>query len=65
MMKERRLDRNNVLRPTAGDPWDVKQYHWNTGAKENLHFNPVGVKISFQLVLCRVAAVKRLPEHQP
>ena len=34
MMKQRwGLDRN-VLQPTPGDPWSVKQ-HWNTGAKQN------------------------------
>ena len=25
---------------TLGDPWAVKQYHWNTGANENHHLNP-------------------------
>ena len=42
MMKQRYgLDRNNVLRLTPEDPWGVKQYHWNAGAKENSR-NPVG-----------------------
>ena len=36
------LDRNNVLRPTPGDPWGVEQHHWNTGAKENQQLIPVG-----------------------
>ena len=36
------LDRNNVLQPTPGDPWDVEQHHWNTGAKENQQLNPGG-----------------------
>ena len=31
MMKQRLgLDRN-VLRPPPGDPWGVKQHHWNIG----------------------------------
>ena len=43
MMKQRRgLDRNNVLRPTPGDPWGVEQHHWNAGAKENQRLNPGG-----------------------
>ena len=29
-MKQRwGLDRNNVLRPTPGDPWGVEQHHWS------------------------------------
>ena len=24
---------------TLGDPWVVKQHHWNTGAKENHQLN--------------------------
>ena len=36
------LDRNNVLRPTPGDPWGVEQHHWNTRAKENQELNPGG-----------------------
>ena len=40
-MKQRReLDRNNVLRPTPGDPWCIDQHHWNTGAKENQKLIP-------------------------
>ena len=43
MMKQRLgLDRNNVLRPTPGDPLGVEQDHWNTGAKENQQLIPVG-----------------------
>ena len=42
MMKQRwGLERNNLLRPTPGDPLDVEQHHWNTGAKENQQLNPV------------------------
>ena len=42
MMKQRwGLDRN-VLRLTPGDPWDVEQHHWNTGAEENQQLNPGG-----------------------
>ena len=41
MMKQRwGLDRNNVLRPTPGDPLGVEQHQWNTGAKEILQLNP-------------------------
>ena len=40
MMKQKlRLDRNNVLRPTPGDPWDIKQHHWNTVAKKKTKKN--------------------------
>ena len=43
MMKQRRgLDRDNVLRPTSGDPLGIEQHHWNTGAKENQKLNPGG-----------------------
>ena len=43
MMKQRWwLDRNNVLRPTPGDPWGVEQHHLNTGAKENKQLNTGG-----------------------
>ena len=43
MMKQRwGLNRNNVLRPTSGDPWGVEQHHWNTGAKESQELNPDG-----------------------
>ena len=43
MMKQRwGLDRNNVLRPTPGDPRGVEQHHWKTGAKENQQLNPGG-----------------------
>ena len=43
MMKQKSgLNRNNVLRPTPGDPWGVEQHHWNTGAKENQQLNPGG-----------------------
>ena len=31
-----------MLRLTPGDPWGVKQHHWNTGAKENQQLNPGG-----------------------
>ena len=31
-----------MLRPTPGDPRDVEQYHWNTGAKEIQQLNPGG-----------------------
>ena len=42
-MKQRRgLDRDNVARPTPGDPWGIEQHHWNTGAKENQKLNPGG-----------------------
>ena len=42
-MKQRSgLDRNNVLRPTPGDPWSVEQHHWKPGAKENQQLNPGG-----------------------
>ena len=34
--------RTHVLRPTPGDPWDVEQHHWNTGAEENQQLNPGG-----------------------
>ena len=27
---------------TLGDPWDVKQHHWNTAAKENHQLNRGG-----------------------
>ena len=48
-MMERRwgLDRNNVLRPTPGDPWDVEQHHRNTGAKQNQELKPGGSKTAF------------------
>ena len=43
MMKQRcGLDRNNVLRPTPGDPWGVKHHHWDTGANENQQLNSGG-----------------------
>ena len=43
MIKQRwGLDRNNVLRPTPGDPLGVEQHHWNTGAKETQQLNPGG-----------------------
>ena len=32
MRKRGGLDRNNVLRPTPGDPWGVEQHNWNTEA---------------------------------
>ena len=42
-MKQRwGLDRNNILRPTPGDPWGDEQHHWNTGANENQQLNPGG-----------------------
>ena len=42
MMKQKwGLDRN-VLRPTPGDPRGAEQQHWNTGAKENNRWTPVG-----------------------
>ena len=45
MMKQRwGLDRNNVLRPTPGDPWGVEHHHWNTGAKQNQQLNPQWAK---------------------
>ena len=45
MMKQRRgLDRDNVVRPTPGDPWGIEQHHWNTGAGENQKLNPGGPK---------------------
>ena len=45
-MKQRLgLDRNNVLRPTPGDPWGVEQHHWNIGAKGNQQLNPDGPRI--------------------
>ena len=31
-----------MLRPTPGDPWEVEQNHWNTGAEENQQLNPGG-----------------------
>ena len=45
MMKQRwGLDRN-VLRTISGDPWDVKQHHWNTGGKENQQLNPANLNL--------------------
>ena len=32
----------NVLRPTPGDPRGAEQHRWNTGAKENQQWTPVG-----------------------
>ena len=37
------LDRNNLLRPKAGDPWGVEQHHSDTEAKENQQLNPGGL----------------------
>ena len=31
-----------LVGPTPGDPWDVEQHRWNTGAKENQRSNPGG-----------------------
>ena len=42
MKQKRGLDRNNVLRPTPGNPLGVEQHHWKTGAKENQQLNPGG-----------------------
>ena len=38
-----------MLRLTPGDPWDVEQHHWNTGAKENQQLNPGGPTIKYHM----------------
>ena len=38
-----------MLRPTPGDPWGIKQHHWNTEAKENQQLNPKVAKNGFVL----------------
>ena len=30
------------LGPTSGDPWGVKEHHWNAGANEKQQVNPGG-----------------------
>ena len=51
MMKQRwRLDRNNVLRPTPGDPCGVEQPNWNTGIKENQQLNALRERSALVLV---------------
>ena len=48
MMRQRwGRDRNNVLRPTPGDPWGVEQQHWNTGGKES---HPIYLRFIVPLV---------------
>ena len=44
-MKQRWGLNRNMLQPTPGDPWDVEQHHWNTGASENQQLNPSGTNL--------------------
>ena len=39
---------------TPGEPQGVKQFHWNTGAKENHQLNPKAARWEYDEFLARV-----------